>query len=149
VTSAKAKTIHVDFLKKAVLCVEEVDYKPTIAIKRTGFGPKMLADILAADALAGGPAASQPLPEGTATDPGRYLEASTLKFEELLDASGCFDDTAYGDPQTFADAMQAFQILQREIPMLVDTMEVLRDIIEIHTGHDPAAPNRAKSPRKK
>jgi hypothetical protein len=63
------------------------------------------------------------------------------KFEDYLIQGGCLDEEAYADQNVLADSMSAFQMLQRELPMLIDTMENLRLLIELETGDDPQAPN--------
>lgn len=73
-------------------------------------------------------------------DPAAYFETVIMKFEHYLDSRGCFDDNAYSITGVHIDGLRTFQVLQREIPELINTMEVLRSIIQNKTGVDPGTP---------
>lgn len=133
---AKSKTIHVDFKSKKVLKVEEHEYSGVKSL----FENLNHSSFFSQKASGSTNKKSAIKPAGTLVDPAAYLESVVVRFEEILDSQGCFDEMAYKNPQVYADALNTFKMLEREIPMLIDVSQVLRDIITIYTGNDPKKP---------
>lgn len=137
--SKTGKTLFVDFKNKKLTHIqegEEIITPPPVAM------PNAFDEILAFDFLTEVSQFSSGLKtefsSGLKTDPSLYIENSIQTFEKLLDEQGLFDQRQYKNKMVLADAKRVFSILQREIPMLQDVMENLKDMIEAETGYSPA-----------
>lgn len=124
-----SKTIHVDFKTREMVKVEECEYLGKTVRPGLLYADgehRELDDLLNLDN------------SNLHTDPARLLEMAIQTFEEACNQQDLFDQTKYTDPQVLYNAIQTFAILQREIPMLLDTMGTIQDLITIQTGVDPA-----------
>jgi hypothetical protein len=151
VDTPKSKTIHVDFKNRSVVKVDEVE-SCAVVVKKKKSAMESLFDggfFSMKETYWGEGEFESATESGLVIDPAAYLDMVISKFDEHLDDRGCFDEKSYKDPQVLADAIHTFSILQREIPMMTDTMMVLRELITKQTGTDPVQSKKVKLKVKK
>lgn len=161
VKNQKAHTYHVDFKAKKVNSISECEYTGSVVRpmasnpEEWGFDPRkaVIGEILFIETpikkIGNTKKTTNPKATnlGFAIDASRKFASAIEEFDLRLSEAGCFE-VFNSNPHVFADALEAYKLLAREMPMLEDTMQLLRAGLTASCGIDPKAFDSTTSPKR-